>query len=453
MQELQQGFELRYDLVLQFSHAASGGRLQLGPPNKQLLGTAAIESALQRREDLSKQRGDAALFIQIWSRSRAVRRAGGARAEVVASARAVAIFGRPRGRLDRSNTETMLLKAALQPDESSLQLCRRKCVGCLKRLFFRVAAPIRRASIDAKRAPSPSGRSRRRRWSQERQDERARSAVQCASEQEETLAALRLARIDYVLVRPFGDDRVFACLTASLATLQARAVADRPCYRSARAPPPTTTQTTSLTHSNLHPTRHPNPPQAHAEDIELHARLRRFAEGRERELHEGTNCVPRVPFVAKRYPADFCLFRSRERCERRSHPHAHTWQTRTARARACAPHLHRTCTAPASHLHRTCIAPAATLCTPNPKHRCELLFHLLEARGARGARLDLEALKFNGVLKDFFLLHHPREQARLPATAHRPPSSAQRALPTRALPCTPPSSSLARPSPLARPSA
>ena len=46
-QELHQGFELRYDLVLQFSHAASGGSLRLGPPDKQLLGTAAIERALR----------------------------------------------------------------------------------------------------------------------------------------------------------------------------------------------------------------------------------------------------------------------------------------------------------------------------------------------------------------------------------------------------------------------
>jgi len=38
---------LRYDLVLQFSHAASGGSLKLGPPDKQLLGTAAIERALK----------------------------------------------------------------------------------------------------------------------------------------------------------------------------------------------------------------------------------------------------------------------------------------------------------------------------------------------------------------------------------------------------------------------
>ena len=46
-QELHQGVELRYDLVLQFSHAASGGSLKLGPPDKQLLGTAAIERALK----------------------------------------------------------------------------------------------------------------------------------------------------------------------------------------------------------------------------------------------------------------------------------------------------------------------------------------------------------------------------------------------------------------------
>ena len=365
---MQQGFELRYDLVLQFSHAASGGRLQLGPPDKQLLSTAAIESALQGREDNSKRRIDAALFIQVWSRSRAVRRAGGARAEVVASAQAVAGFGRQRGRLDRTTTEAKLLKAALQPEESAFQLCRRKCVGCLKRLFFRVAAPIRRASADAKRVPSPSGRTRRRRWSQERREERLRTTLQRASEQQEILEALRLAHIDYVLVRPFGDDRVFACLTASLATLQARAVAVLPCCRSARAPPPppppTTTKPTSPAHQYPHPTHLPNSPQAHAEDIELHARLRRFPEGRERELHEGTNCVPRVPFTAKRYPADFCLFRSRERCARRSHPHAHACRTCTARARASArasaPHLHRICTASAPHLQqvRAALPPA-----------------------------------------------------------------------------------------------
>ena len=38
--------------------------------------------------------------------------------------------------------------------------------------------------------------------------------------------------------------------------------------------------------------------QAHAEDIELHARLRQFPEECERELHEGTNCVPRMHFEA-----------------------------------------------------------------------------------------------------------------------------------------------------------
>ena len=41
--------------------------------------------------------------------------------------------------------------------------------------------------------------------------------------------------------------------------------------------------------------------------------------------------------------------------------------------------------------------------------RCELLFHL-EAKGARGAGLDLEALRFNGILR-LLLLHHPRERA------------------------------------------
>ena len=263
VQELQQGFELRYDLVLQLSHAASGGRLQLGPPDKRLLGTAAIKRALQAREDLAKHRSEAARKIQVFSRSLAVLRAGGARAEVVASARAVAVFGRPRGSLDRSNTEAKLLKAALQPDESRLQLCRRKCVGCLKRLFFRLAAPIRRATTDAKRAPSPFGKGRRRRRSQERREARARSAVQCASEQEDTLEALRLARIDYVLARPFGDDRVFACLTASLATLQARApwlpsLAAR-AHPLLPTPTPTTTQPTFPAHPNPHPTHPPQP--------------------------------------------------------------------------------------------------------------------------------------------------------------------------------------------------
>ena len=257
----------------------------------------------------------------------------------------------------------MLLKAALQPDESSLQLCRRKCVGCLKRLFFRVAAPIRRASIDAKRAPSPSGRSRRRWWSQERQDERARSAVQCASEQEETLAALRLARIDYVLVRPFGDDRVFACLTASLATLQARAVADRPCCRSARAPPPP-----------FPPPPKPPPlptliyiPPATRTHLRRTPRTSSCMRGYGASPRaESASCM-RVPTACRACPSSrSATLRTSASSDRASGASGAPTRTRTRGRPAphAHEHVHRTCTAPAPHLHRTCIAPALHLLQP-----------------------------------------------------------------------------------------
>ena len=141
-----------------------------------------------------------------------------------------------------------------------------------------------------------------------------------AHEQREVLRALRLARVDYVLVRPFGDDRICVCLSAALATLQ-----------------------------------------AHAEEVELLARLRDFPGGLERQLHECAHCMPRAPFKLDS-AADFCVFRSKE--------------------------------------------------------RCELLFHLLEASARRRARPG--GARFNGVLKDFFLLHHLRERALTYEVGRRP---------------------------------
>ena len=44
--------------MLQFSHAASGGSLKLGPPDKQLLGTAAIERAGEALQRASVERPD-----------------------------------------------------------------------------------------------------------------------------------------------------------------------------------------------------------------------------------------------------------------------------------------------------------------------------------------------------------------------------------------------------------
>ena len=53
--------------------------------------------------------------------------------------------------------------------------------------------------------------------------EAAAKAAHLGLAQQELLETLRLARVDYVAFQPFDDDRVFLCLSAALATLQLHA--------------------------------------------------------------------------------------------------------------------------------------------------------------------------------------------------------------------------------------
>ena len=85
------------------------------------------------------------------------------------------------------------------------------------------------------------------------------------------LQALRLARVDYLRVRPFGDDRIYICLSAALSTLH-----------------------------------------AHAEHVGFKARLKAFPQGLPAQLHRGSQCVPYGRFtVAKAH--EFVPFSSRQR--------------------------------------------------------------------------------------------------------------------------------------------
>ena len=63
VQELKQGFELRYDLVLSVSHKGSGGTLVLGPPPPEDVTLAALKAAKKSLEQVHVRQADAAVFI------------------------------------------------------------------------------------------------------------------------------------------------------------------------------------------------------------------------------------------------------------------------------------------------------------------------------------------------------------------------------------------------------
>lgn len=85
------------------------------------------------------------------------------------------------------------------------------------------------------------------------------------------LQALRLARIDYVVLRPFEDGRAFVAVGCALVTMQ-----------------------------------------KHAEAVGFNARRGQHATELDRRLHANTHCVPHSKYVRAR-SADYELFCSRDR--------------------------------------------------------------------------------------------------------------------------------------------
>ena len=287
----------RYDLVLSVSHKGSGGSLVLGPPPPEDVTLAALKAAKKSLEQAHTKQADAAVFIQWAIRKRGARRGASNedavlaglmpmfkdRTEAVAAAAAGAAqgsaknFNRRPSQLMRMKTETKLLGKASGDEEKGASSTAKwlrylvcvKALAPLRTLGKRARAAVRAAALLLARCCSKGAAEMLRQRRELIEHERRTTVRRMATEQRQLLMALRLARVDYVLIRPFGDDRVYICLTAALATLR-----------------------------------------AHAEDIGMVARLRDFPTELERQLHDGTYCVPRAPFKLDK-AADFTLFRSK----------------------------------------------------------------------------------------------------------------------------------------------
>ena len=275
VQELKQGFELRYDLVLSVSHKGSGGSLVLGPPPPEDVTLAALKAAKKSLEQAHTKQADAAVFIQWAIRKRGARRGASKedavlaglmpmfkdRTEAVAAQGSAKNFNRRPSQLMRMKTEAKLLGKVSGDEENVANSTAKslrylvcvKALAPLRTLGKRARAAVRAAALllarccsqgasemlrQVRTAPlllplwvmcphptphltvaSPPVRQRR-----ELIDHERRTTVRrMATEQRQLLMALRLARVDYVLIRPFGDDRVYICLTAALATLRAHA--------------------------------------------------------------------------------------------------------------------------------------------------------------------------------------------------------------------------------------